>query len=46
MDEKGQKQKLGRKTMDCSTGGGRVKGVRIEMRRMMVNLTVQKDKRK
>jgi hypothetical protein len=34
VDEKGQKESLGGRTMDCSTGqGGKVKGVRIGIRK-------------
>jgi hypothetical protein len=34
VDEKGQKEYLGKRTMDFGTGeGGRVKGVKIGMRR-------------
>jgi hypothetical protein len=34
VDEKGKKEYLGRRVMDFSTGkGGRVKGVRVGMRR-------------
>jgi hypothetical protein len=35
VDEKGQKEYLGRRAMDCSTGegGGRVKGVKVGIRR-------------
>jgi hypothetical protein len=34
VDEKGQKEQLGGRTMDCSTGkGGKVKGVRLGIRK-------------
>jgi hypothetical protein len=45
VNEKRQKELLGGRTMDCSTGeGGKVKRVRIRIRIVMVMLIIQKKK--